>query len=165
MPTCFYLVCPTDCLEYTINKKFKYENYFYTALGNSFVFDAKTIKHIKNIIREHHIKEIYFVLSIDNKIILDALGANKFSDIIGLHNFYKDIKRQRKRSMLSLKRGNIQFAILSYHLNKKIKELELQLSDLSNIPIKIRGKIYNKNENTFSNIYSNLVCLEKHHLN
>lgn len=165
MHTCFYLVCPTDCLENTINKKFKQENYFYTSLGNSFASDGKTINCIKNTIRKHNIKEIYFVLSIDNKIILDALGDNEFVDIVGLKPFYKDIKRQRERSKIVLKKGHSQFSILSYYLNKKIKELESQLRKSSNLPIKISGKIYNKNQDTFTKIYSNLVCLEKHQLN
>ncbi len=64
----FFFICPTDCLEHTINTTFKYENYFYTSLGNSFNYNRKTI--------------------------------------------------------------------VSYYLNKKIKELELQLTDVLKEPIK-----------------------------
>ena len=159
----FYLICPTDCLEYTINKTFRYENYFYTSLGNSFSYDRKTLEYIKAIVKKHNIKEIYFVLSIDNMIFLDALGNKKFSKIGKLHNYYNDIKNQKERSSIAFKENVNQFTILSFYLNKKIKEL--RLANLSSQTIKIGGKIYHKNQDTFTNIYSDLVCLEKHNLN
>ncbi len=165
MHKCFFLICPTDCLEYNINRTFKYENYFYTSLGNSFNHDSKTLESIKAIIKKHDIREIYFVLSIDNKLVLDALGTNNFLNIGALHNFYNDIRRQEERSKISVKEGNNQFTILSFYLNKKIKELEHQLANSYNLSIKIGGKIYYKNEDAFTNIYSDLVCLEKYHLN
>ncbi|PKV51375.1 hypothetical protein ATE84_3460 [Aquimarina sp. MAR_2010_214] len=165
MQKCFFLICPTDCLEHTINKTFKYENYFYTSLGNSFIYDSKTIAYIKQIIKKHNIKEIYFVLSMDNKIVLDALGNDEFSNIGALHNFYNEIRIQKERSKISFQRGNRQFRVFSYYLNEKIKELELQLANLSNQPIKIGGKIYNRDQGVFTTIYSDLVCLDKYHLN
>lgn len=77
------------------------------------------------------------------------------------------MKLQYKRSIqkYSYKVDNHQFAVLSFYLNKKIKELELQITNLSNESIKIRGKIYNRDKNKFTNIYFDLGCLEKHHLN
>jgi len=161
MEKCFFLICPTDCLEHTISKTFKYENYFYTSLGNSFTYDRKTINYIYKIVKKHRIKKIYFVLSIDNKIVLDAIGNNEFSNIRGLNNYYKEIRKQKTKTLFQ--RDNRQFTVLSYFLNKKIKELELQLTDISIQPIKIVGKIYNKD--VFTTIYSDLVCLEKYHLN
>jgi len=165
MLKCFYFICPTDCLEHTINKTFKYENYFYTSLGNSFNHDSKTLESISSIIKKHDIKEIFFVLSMDNKIILDALGNKEFSNIKTLSNFYTEISIQKEHSRIAFKRGNHQFIVLSFYLNKKIRELELQLTNLSNLHIKIRGKIYNKDQDEFINIYSDLVCLEKYQLN
>ena len=165
MHKCFYIICPTDYLEYKINKKFKYQNYFYTSLGNSFINDNRKMNELKDFIKKHNIKAIYFVISMDNKIVLDALGSNEFSNISGLNNFYKEIRRQKKRSKISFKEDDFQFAMLSYYLNKKIKELELELSSLSDFSIKIGAKIYNKNLDVFTSIYSDLVCLEEYHLN
>jgi len=165
MHKCFYLICPTDCLEFAINKTFKYENYFYTSLGNSFNYDHRTLGYLRTMIRKHNIKEIYFVLSMDNKIVLDALGTKEFSNIETLYNFYNDIKSVKKRPKMSFKKDNHQFTILSLYLNKKIKELELQLTNSFKYPIKIGGKIYHKNQDAFTNIYSDLVCLEKYQLN
>lgn len=165
MQNCFFLVCPTDYLEHTITKTFKYENYFYTSLGNSFVYNSKTVEHLKQIIKKYNITEIYFVLSMDNKIVLDALGNSEYSNIGTLDTFYDDIRKQKEHSKISFHSSNRKFTMLSFYLNKKIKELELQLTNLSSQPIKIGGKIYNRNQNAFANIYSDLVCLEKHNLN
>jgi len=165
MHKCLYLLCPTDCLETTINNTFKYENYFYTSLGNSFVSDIKTVKCIKELVQKHHIKEIYFVLAKDNKIVLDALGDQSFSKITGLNNFYTEIEKQHKRSKIVAQSWNRQFSMISYYLNKKIKTLQLELNNVSNEPIKISGKMYNKYQNAFTDIFSDLVCLEQFHLN
>jgi hypothetical protein len=166
MHKCFYLICPTDCLEYAINNTFKYQNYFYASLGNSFNHDSKTIESIITILKKYNIEEICFVLSMDNKMVLDALGNKEFSNIGTLHNFYNEITIQKERSKISFQRNyNRRFAVLSFYLNKKIKELELQITNVLNRPIKIGGKIYSKDENTFTNIYSDLLCIEKYNLN
>lgn len=160
-----FLLCPTDYLESTINREFNQENYFYSSLGNSFVMDSETLESIKALIKKHRIQEINFVLSSNNKIIVDALGEQFFSDVKGLKTFYDEVILQRERSEFLWQTNNHQFSILSYFLNNKIKELKLALSDLTNDSIKIRGKIYNNDKNIFRNIYSNLICIEKHFLN
>ena len=81
MQKCFFLICPTDYLENAINKTFRSQNYFYTSLGNSFIYDDKTMKYIKQIVKKHNIQKFCFVLSIDNKIVLDALWKVNFSKI------------------------------------------------------------------------------------
>ncbi|WP_422091300.1 hypothetical protein [Tenacibaculum ovolyticum] len=160
-----YFLCPTDCLESVINNTFKHENYFYTSLGNSFVAENKTIESLSEVIIEHNIKEISFVLSNNNHIINDALGAQDFLRIKGLTRLYRQIKKQKEHSDMLWKTDYNQFIILSYYLNKKINELQLQLANLSKRHIKIGGKIYNKHTNSFTNIYADLICLQKHHLN
>lgn len=159
-----YLICPTDCLESVIDSKFKCENYFYTSLGNSFKFDAKTLNCISQVIKKHCISEVYIILSMDNKIVLDALGNQSFSGIKGLNHFYNEIVKQKERSEITLQNGSNNFSLLSYYLNKKINQLQSQLFNLSNQPI-VSGKIYNKHQNQFIDIYSDLVCLDTYHLN
>ena len=166
MHKCFYLICPTDCLEHAINNTFKYQNYFYSSLGNPFNYDSKALESISTILKKYHIEEICFVLSMDNRIVLDALGNKEFSNIGTLHNFYNEIAIQKERSKISFRRNNNrQFAVLSFYLNKKIKELELHITNVLNRSIKIGGKIYNKDKNTFTNIYSDLLLIEKYDLN
>ncbi|MDN5202742.1 hypothetical protein QQ008_15240 [Fulvivirgaceae bacterium BMA10] len=160
-----HFVCPTDYLEPIINNSFKHRNYYYTSLGNSVVFNDKIINQIEGLIKKNNIRKISFVLSNDNRIVLDALGNHDFPEITGLNNFHYEITRQKECSEMLWQTCNRQFSILSYYLNKKIKELELELSNLSIDQIKISGKIYNKQESIFSDIYSDLICREYFSLN
>jgi len=74
MCKCLYLICPTDYLESIINKNYPNNSIFYTSLGNSFLPDKETLKHLKELIVLHKITEIQFILSEDNPIVLDAFG-------------------------------------------------------------------------------------------
>lgn len=163
MEKCLYLVCPTDCLESIINETFRQENYFYTSLGNSFCSDSKTLEYIRTFIQENHIKKICFVLSINNRIVLDGLGVQNFSAIEGLNSFYDEILVQKERSKPLWHNGNPQFSTLSYYLNQKINALRLELRNASDFPVEISGKIFHQND--FKPIYSDLVCIEKCDLN
>ncbi|KAB1159433.1 hypothetical protein F7018_03740 [Tenacibaculum aiptasiae] len=160
-----FLLCPTDCLETVVNDTFKYQNYFYTSLGNSFSPNHKTLDSLKELIIKNHIKNICFVLSNDNKIILDALGGQSFSNISGLDSFYNKITKEKRHSELVWLGDHRQDAIFSYFLNNKIKELQLSLGNFPRQSVKISGKVYNRYENNFKSIYSNLTCLKKHSLN
>lgn len=129
------------------------------------IFDAIMLGKIKELILTNNIREISFILANDNRIVLDALGNQNFSDISGLNNFYNHIIRKKEHSEVSWKTLDHQFLILSYHLNGKIKELKLGLNDSSFDQLKITGKIYNRQENHFNDIYPDLICLECFHLN
>lgn len=164
MYNCLFLLCPTDCLESCIDNKFKQENYFYTSLGNSISLDVKTLESIKKMIIKHNIRKVYFVLSSDNRIVLDALGGQSFSDIKCLKTFYEEIKRQKDHSEILWQSSN-QFTVSSYYMNCRINELQNYLNFTFNHPIGVYGKIYNRQKDLFLAIYSDLVCLEKCHLN
>ena len=165
MQNCLYFVCPTDYLESVINRTFRHKSYYYSSLGNSVVFDSNTIRQVKSLIRKYNIREVSFVLSYDNRIVLDALGDQDYSEIRGLDNFYNEIKRQKKSSEESWQSCNRRFSILSYYLNKKIKELHAELDSLFADGITIKGKIYNKQERIFADIYSDLISSEYFILN
>ena len=160
-----YFICPTDSLEPIINDTFTSGSYYYTSLGNSITFDKHVMRQIKKLIRTKKIQEIYFVLSNDNRILLDALGNQNFSDITGLNDFYTQIIQQKKDSETSWQGQNHQSLILSNHLNNKIKELKLELSGSMADRLKIGGKIYHKKENIFSDTYHNLIAMECFSLN
>ncbi len=162
MDNMLFLLCPTDSLQSKINTVSKCKNYFYTSLGNSFNFDDKIITEIKELIQKHTINEIYFVLSNDNKIVLDALEGQSFSEIKGLKRFYKEIEKDKMLLKILTNTENNNFSIISFYLNKKIKALKHKLEDnLVSQPVKIYGKIYNKEKKSFMNIFSNLNGLEK----
>lgn len=160
-----YLICPTDYLEPIINRTYRSANYFYSSLGNSFVYDTKTIEYLKHMIKKQNIREICFVLSMDNQFIVDALDNQDFSDIGRLHHFYDEIRKQKKHSEVLWQSNNHQFSIVSYYLNKKIKDFQHELDGMCTDRIKISGKIYNKQAHVFDTIYSHLICLEHFRLN
>lgn len=164
MHNTLFLLCPTDGLEPKILKSFKGKNYFYCSLGNSFSSDVETIEHIKAFIIKNDITSVCFITSMNNKIILDALGKQYYSDIRGLRTFYNQIRIHKRQIEKLCLTNNYNYSILSYFLNKKIKELEYKLGNLAQ-PLLIRGMIYNRQKNTFQNIYSSLICLEEHVLN
>ena len=56
-------------LEARINEQYNTVNYFYTSLGNSFNIDQLSLKNIQELIKKHSIKNIYFVLSSDNRFL------------------------------------------------------------------------------------------------
>ncbi|MEL6916795.1 MAG: hypothetical protein AAFO99_03600 [Bacteroidota bacterium] len=160
-----YFVCPTDCLEAIINRSFGGKNYYHTSLGNSVVFDGKTTTHIKGLILKYKITEVSFVLSLTNPIIHDALANQDFSDIRGLNNLYHQVLMQKRYSEVLYRAHNRDFTILSYHLNKKIKELLLVLQGSHMEELSIVGRIYCKQKKTFDKIYPDLVCTEYFSLN
>lgn len=155
-----YFICPTDHLEPVINNTFKQENYYFTSLGNSIAFDTSMVWQLNELLQSKNIRDISFVLSDNNRIVSDALEKQDFSEITGLSNFYNQITRQKEYFKGVWQTYNRQFLILSYHLNDKIKELRLGLKCLSIDPLKISGKIFNRHEEVFSDIYSDLICRE-----
>ena len=70
MNASLFFLCPTDCLESIVNKIYKGENYFYNSLGNALTLDSTTLESIKRLVCRHNIKNIYLVLSEQNKIAL-----------------------------------------------------------------------------------------------
>lgn len=160
-----YFICPTDHLESVINKNFRRENYYCTSLGNSITFDSKTIEQINTLIETRQIREITFVLSHNNYIVSDALKNQDYSNVRGLDDFYDEIVSQKQHSEALWQTDHSQFLVLSYYLNKKIRELQFKLNSLLHIPMKINGKIYNRREDTFKKIYADLICVEKYYFN
>ena len=97
-----FLVCPTDCLEARINKQYTTVNYFYTSLGNSFNIDHVSLKNIQELINNHSIRNIYFVLSSDNRFILDALEGHFIFKDKRLTSFYEEICEHNEQNFMEL---------------------------------------------------------------
>ena len=165
MQKCLYLLCPTDCLEPIVNDTFRRDNFFYYALGTSFHVEENTIESIKSLVQKHQIEEISFVLSNSNHIVKDALGKQNFIEMRGLSHLYYQIIKHKRYSELFWQSDRTQFSVLSYYLNNKIKELEVELRNSIQTPLEINGKIYDRNHKVFKKIYADLVCIGKHSLN
>ncbi len=160
-----FFICPTDNLETLVNKTFKQENYFFTSLGNSMVFDIVVVGHIKDLIINKNIQEITFILSDDNLILSSNKRSQDILKIKRLANFNNQIVKQQSYSeSLWLSRNN-KSLILSYHLRNKIRELHQGLNSLFIKQLKINAKIYNREKNVFKDIPIDLICLESFNLN
>lgn len=159
-----FLVCPTDCLEGIINQKFKSINFFYTSVGNSFSIDNKTVDNIKELVIKYDIKNIDFILSLDNTFISNNSYLEiKLKDSI-LNRYQQEIKEKKEQVKIIDQEENNQYLLLSYILNDKIKQLEHQLADCIE-KIKIGAKVYNRDVNDFENIYSELINFQKYNMN
>jgi hypothetical protein len=165
METTLFLLCPTDCLESKINEEFKGDNLFYTSLANNSSFDSKTIREIEELVNRYSIKEVYFVLSKQNKIISKVMIGQSFSQIRGLQNFNSQINKHKEHSMLFWDSTDILGVIISYYINQKIEQLKENFRSDINKLVSIKGKIYLKSENKFLDIHSKIVCLNKLNLN
>jgi hypothetical protein len=165
METTLFLLCPTDCLESKINKEFKGDNLFYSSLANNYSFCTNTVANLEELIINNDIKEIYFVLSTQNKIILDTMAGQSLSQIRGFQNFDHLVNKYKELSELFWNSTDTKRVIISYFNNHKIEQLKENFRSDINRLVRIKGKIFFKTENEFLNIYSKLVCLNHLNLN
>jgi len=165
MHRCLYMICPTDHLESAINNRFEERIYFYTSLGNTVFLNERTLGQIANLIEENSIKEITFVLSEDNNILLDALSRQFFIETRGLNKAYSDFLEYKTQIAEIWQTHHQKDLIISYHLHQKIKALKMGLGDfLLNIP-DINGQVYSKSNDSFKLIHSHIVLLDSCQLN
>ena len=82
-----FLICPTDCLEARINEQYNTVNYFYTSLGNSFNIDQVSLKNVQELINNHSIKNIYFVLSSDKEKMSGARQSLNLHQLIDTQKY------------------------------------------------------------------------------
>ena len=160
-----FFICPTDYLETVINKVFRQENYFFTSLGNSIIFDAETMAEINGLIETKNITEITFVLSDNNVIVMDALRNRDFSNLTGLEGFYHEIVEHRELSEVLWQVSNLQHPVFSHYMNAKIKELQAKISSWMIDQISFNCKLYDVKRNTFTEMYSNLLYAKCFSLN
>ena len=160
-----YFVCPTDNLETVINNKFHQENYYLTSLGNSINFRPELINEINSLLEAKNITNITFILSQNNLMILDALKSQYYNNTKGLKTFYNIITKEKNLSKTLWMTSDIQYLIIVYYLNLKIRELKLGLNNWFKDKVKVKAKIYNKKDNTFNEIHHNLLSLEQFILN
>ena len=151
-----FFVCPTDNLESIIDLKFRHDNYYLSSLGNSMTFNEEIVSKIDILIKRFKITEIIFVLASNNRIINDALKDQEFSNIKVLRPLYKEITLQDKLLKALWKPSNIILPIISSHLNKKIKELRLNMRNLSIAQQNMRALVFDIQKNVFSDIHD--VC-------
>jgi len=158
MPKHLFFLCPTDHLESVIHQACTQEKVFCTSLGNSIEFDTDMLLHLQAWIQEKNIDQISFILSCDNAIILDALRGQEYAHTHGLNRFYDQLARQKEYTEGLWQSCDHSYLLISQHLNQKVTELKKGLGNFLLPPLTIQGKIFNRNTETFSKIYSDLIC-------
>ena len=160
-----FFVCPTDYLETVINKHFHQENYFITSLGNSISFNSQVIEEINTLVEAKSIAEISFVLSDNNKIIMDALKSENFDSFKGLESFYDRISAQTKRTDILKHVFHNETPFIGNYLNFKVQGLIPQLNNWLSDKVKVNAKIYQRQTNIFKETYTELIHLGNFCLN
>ena len=160
-----YFLCPSDNLEAVIEKRYPQENYFLSSLGNSISFSDDFILDINSLIESKGIGKITFILSNNNRFILDAMKNQEFKYIKELKEYYKTIEKRKVLTIKSYKNKNFTSLITSHILKTKINELNSNLFDWIRNKISIEGKIYDPNKNIFFDVRINIIEPESLFLN
>lgn len=160
-----HFVCPTDHLESVIKYTYKGDHFFLSSLGNSETFDTDSLRQIKKMLEIHDIRQIIFVLSDNNRIVRDALNKQNISKFEGLQSLSKQVIEKKENCELRWQTYDLQFLILSWHLHNKVQSLQYELEEEFHDQLIIQAKIYKRRENTFCNIYSDLIFREDFSLN
>ena len=109
MKKCLYFICPTDCLESTIQSTFHQENFFYSSLGNSVNFNECELNQAKQLICDKGIREISFILADDFMKI--------FAEVLRKYHFRKTLNVIIQGILNLLKDGYIKFHDPDYKFN------------------------------------------------
>ena len=120
-------------------------------------FDENTIEKIHWLIKVKCISEVNFVLSYSNVFIKDALQRQYFSDVFILNDIYFQLARWKKRTKITWKAKDCQEYIISYYLTNKVIALMPLLGRELTDRLQVNAKIYYEMENTFREVFSNLI--------
>ena len=146
-----------DHLEPVVNSVLKGENYFYTSLGNSLVFDADLMSNICTLIESKLITDISFVLADNNKVVTDAFYKKDFSRIKWLKSFYETISIHKEESKaFDHHLINPLKLVLARHLTTKVSVLKKHLASSGLIHINIDAMIFKTESKCFDDINLNL---------
>ena len=160
-----YFLCPSENLEAVIEKRYPQENYFLSSLGNSISFSDDFILDINSLIESKGIGKIIFILSNNNRFILDAMKNQEFKYIKELKEYYKTIEERKVLTIKSYKNKNFTSLITSHIIKTKINELNSNLFDWIRNKISIEGKIYDPTKNMFFDVRINIIEPESLFLN
>lgn len=152
-----FFVCPSDNLETLIEKNYFHKNYFLSSLGNSISFSDDFMDEINSLLETKDIQKITFVLSNNNRFILDAMINQEFKYIRGLKKYYQMVEERKELASKSFKNQNFRSLITSHILKTKVNELNSKLLDWIRNKITIKGKIYDTDKNSFIDVKIDLI--------
>jgi len=88
-----FLTCPTDFLERPIQKAFKSECFFYTALGLNFHWSRNSVFEIQHLIEQYLIDDIVLVSDYKNRFYMQYLEKEEpLQGCFALVEIYKTLK-------------------------------------------------------------------------
>ncbi len=160
-----YFVCPTDNMETLVNNNFDQDNYYVTSLGNSIPFDMSLIEEISALIEVKRIRNITFVLSNENRLLIDAIEHQTYTGLQGLDDFYSLIGRYTKDFTKMWRTNDLHTQVLSFYLDMKTNELRSKLNSWLANELTIDAKIYDTQSHIFNNISVNRHQLQPFNLN
>ena len=160
-----FFICPTDHLETVIAKHFRQENYYITSLGNSVDFNPQLIEEINELIEAKSISEISFILSDNNKIIMDVLKSEDLKSIRGLESFYHRISEHKRRTEVLRSLFYSERPLITQYLTLKVQALKPQLNSWFADKVKVNATIYKRQTNVFKEANADLIYLDHFCLN
>lgn len=160
-----FFICPTDHIEPVIRSAFNEQCYFYTSLGNSVDFNQDTIFDIKHFLDAKGIDKVTFILSDDNAIVKKSLENRDLTQIRSMAAFKNELQGVKFRSDSSWQSDNRHYLLLSYFLEGKVEDLRSKISEVFLEHKNISGKIYNRKDKVFLEMYSSLTDAEGFNLN
>ncbi|PQB05713.1 hypothetical protein [Aureitalea marina] len=161
MPKRLFFICPTDHLETPINEGFQGKNYFVTSLGNSIVLESAVMEEINALIEVEGIREIYFVLSKENRIVQDALNDQKYINTKGIDRFYEGMDMRKELSKNWFEKAPFLFD----HLAEKMIELNSKISGWLVDEVEIGAYFFDRDTSSFIDVFPNLISRNSISLN
>lgn len=154
-----FFICPTDYLELVINNNFNCENYFYSTLANSFLFNNDAIGYISSLLEYENIREITFVLSDENNLLFGSLAEDKVFNSNRLIKMKQDILLQNNKLKVLSRGLDANLFLATYFLIKKANSFK---NDLNNCwfkdQIRINTKVYITKKKQFRTVeYNTLI--------
>jgi len=160
-----FFLCPTDCLESTIELAFSGEHHFLTSLGNSVTFDANMVEEVNALLEKHAVTEITFVLANTNQLVLDAVKERASADVRGMEKFYQTVGNHSKIAKKRWQNSSGKTATFSHHLNRKVNELKLLVQPWLKDKVTFNAMLYKRSSNSFIAIPSEVYCLQLAQMN
>lgn len=160
-----YFICPTDHIESTINRTFTEKNYYCSSLGNSIVFDQGMMSQLRSMLKSRSIHKILFVLSDDNRFVLNAMRGKNSAVVTGLSEVYEEILSEKNTSELLWRKCDLQAVVIARLLQRKRDELQLKLEAASLGEVQLESKIYFRQQRTFCAVDSKISDRKPFNLN
>lgn len=127
MKSTLFFICPCDYLESEIKYRFSGSHYFYTAIGNNYIFNHKSIEQINSFLNKNFISKIIFVANFRSPFYVNTINENlptSSKSIKSVQKVFSNLKKHINPITYSQFNTEIQLKILaSTNLKTQINKL------------------------------------------